>query len=160
MKKILRILSDYWLLFLILGLISYNALLMRMLPWSSQNLSCELSSSGIKTYNVPHIIDLKINGYGFGKFTNDQYFGNNSFSINTNGSQYSSILVKLFGSSSYDFEIGVKNSKWGETHLFDISKKAIKSPKTGELFNTLMLFDFEADKENDPVAFWVCVYNN
>jgi len=158
MKKLLGILIDYWLLFLVLGLISYNALLMRMLPWSSQNLSCELSHSGIKTYNVPRIIDLKINGYGSGKFTNDQYFGNNSFSINTNGNQYSSILVRLFGGSSYSFEIGVKNSKWNETHLFDISKKGLKSAKTGEPFNLLILNDYETDIETDPVAFWDCEY--
>jgi len=160
MKKLLDNLKKNWVLFLILSLISYNALLMRMFPWSSQNLSCELSSSGIKTYNVPRIIDIKINGYRFGKFTNDQYFGNNSFSINTNGSEYSSIFVRLFGSSGYDFEIGVKNNKWGETHMFDISKKGLKNAKTGELFNTLILTDIETDKENDPIAFWDCVYIN
>ena len=131
---------------------------MRMPPWSSQNLSCELTNSGIKTYNVPKFINVKINGYGFGKFTNNQYFGNNSFSINTNGSKYSSIFVKLFGGSIYEFEIAVKNSKWGETHLFDIRKKGQKSNKTGKLFNTLTLTDYESDRENDPVAFWDCEY--
>ena len=131
---------------------------MRMPPWSSQNLSCELINSGIKTYNVPKFINVKINGYGFGKFTNNQYFGNNSFSINTNGSKYSSIFVKLFGGLIYKFEIAVKNSKWDETHLFSIRKKEQKSNKTGKLFNTLTLTDYESDKENDPVAFWDCEY--
>ena len=159
MKKVLDNLKKNWALVFILVLILYNSLLMRMFPWSSHNLSCELSGSGIKTYNVPHIIDIKINGYGFGKFTNDQYFGNNSFSINTNGSKYSSFFVRLFGSSAYNFEIGVKNNKWG-THMFDISKKGIKNTKTGKLFNTLILNDYETDVEDDPVAFWDCRYIN
>ena len=52
-----------------------------------QKLKCELVNKNIKNYNVSRNINLEIYGWGSGKFTNNQYFGTNSFNINTNGNQ-------------------------------------------------------------------------
>ena len=48
---------------------------MQMFPWEKQILKCKLDFDNIKIYNVPKNIDLEINGWGTGKFTNNQYFG-------------------------------------------------------------------------------------
>ena len=50
---------------------------MQMFPWEKQLLKCKLDFDNIKIYNVPKNIDLEINGWGTGKFTNNQYFGSN-----------------------------------------------------------------------------------
>ena len=100
---------------------------MQMFPWEKQILKCELDFDNIQIYDVPKNIDLEINGWGSGKFTNNQYFEKNSFSLNTNGNQYSDFLNKIFGTYSYDFQIHVKKDNWGYefgyTHLFSIPKK-------------------------------------
>ena len=102
---------------------------MQMFPWEKQLLKCKLDFDNIKIYNVPKNIDLEINGWGTGKFTNNQYFGSNSFRVNTNGNNFSDFLVRILGSYQYDFEIHVKKDNWGyefgNTHLFLIPKKRI-----------------------------------
>ena len=144
MKKLLGI--------LVLGLILYNALLMKMLPLTSIKFECELSSTNINSYNIPRKLDLKINGYGSGKFTNDQYFGNNSFNLRTSSSR-GKILSKIIGGSTYYFDIGVKNSEWGETHLFSIPKRNLSDKISSRL---LWLRDFGNNQNEYPEAFWDC----
>ena len=51
---------------------------MQMFPWEKQILKCELDFDNIQIYDVPKNIDLEINGWGSGKFTNNQYFEKNS----------------------------------------------------------------------------------
>ena len=138
---------------------------MQMFPWEKQMLKCKLDYENIKIYDVPRNIDLEIYGWGSGKFTNNQYFGKNSFNINTNGNQLSDFLVKIFGSHDYRFEIHVKKDNWGYefgyTHLFKIPKKKETfqdndGNKTTLETRMLLLLDMSYDGNEDPSAFWDC----
>ena len=138
---------------------------MQMFPWEKQTLKCKLDGHNIKIYNVPRNIDLEIYGWGSGKFTNNQYFEKNSFSLNTNGNQYSDFLNKIFGTYSYDFQIHVKKDNWGYefgyTHLFSIPKKkqtlVDNNGKKVQLESrSLYLMDIAYDGNENPEALWDC----
>ena len=134
---------------------------MQMFPWEKQKLKCETSGGNIKNYNVPRNINLEIYGWGRGKFTNEQYFGTRSFNLNTNGWKYSKFSEKIFGENYYDFDIPVKNNKWGDTHSFSIPKKKVTYKENGKKviieWRTLLLMDMQSDENEDPVAFWRCI---
>ena len=142
----------------------YHTLLMQMLPWNKYNFSCELSTTNIKKYNVPRFLELRINGWGSGKFTNKQYFENKSFNLDTNGSNVDSLYSKVFGSPNYDFYIPYKENlfgyDWGYTHLFTISKKNlrkhIESKKIDLKARMLVLIDVGDATNNQPEAIWDC----
>ena len=124
-----------------------------------------MNFDNIKIYNVPKNIDLEINGWGTGKFTNNQYFGSNSLGVNTNGNNLSDFLVRILGSYQYSFEIHVKKDNWGYefgyTHLFKIPKKKETfqdndGNKTTLETRMLLLLDMSYDGNEDPSAFWDC----
>ena len=60
--------SIIYILGIIIILVGYNAVLMRMLPFSKVSLKCEIGYTSIKSYKLPKRLDLTINGYGYGKF--------------------------------------------------------------------------------------------
>ena len=95
---------------------------MRMLPFSKVSLKCEISYTSIKSYKLPKRLDLTINGYGYGKFTNKQMFENNSFKLKTSNPS-DKFFNKLFGTGEYIFYISKKNTKYPETYMFSIPKK-------------------------------------
>ena len=159
------VLIKYWYLVLIFFLFSYHSWLMQMFPWEKQILKCKLDFDNIKIYNVPKNIDLEINGWGTGKFTNNQYFGSNSFGVNTNGNNLSDFLVRILGSYQYSFEIHVKKDNWGYefgyTHLFLIPKKRETFvDKNGDKIKlksrSLYLMDISYDGNENPEALWDC----
>ena len=155
MNLLKKFILKYKFILIIIIAILYHSLIMRMMPWSTTNFTCILSVSGIKTYQVPVEIKLRIYGLGFGEFTNEQYFGKKTFMINTKGNEYSSMKRKFFG-GDYSFEIPVKGSDWG-THLFDIAASDIKiKGKSISFRRVLILNDYESDREPDPVATWWC----
>ena len=134
---------------------------MQMPPWGTQKLDCILSSTNIKSYPIPLNIKLEIYGWGRGKITNEQYFGNRSFGIDKNGNQFSDFLDRIFGPYVYLFEIPIKVNEWGETHLFSIPKKRqTLVNKDGEKIRMetrlLVLTDIGNDKNEWPEAFWDC----
>jgi hypothetical protein len=148
-------LLKYKFILIIFIAILYHALIMRMMPWTITNFTCILNVNGIKSYQVPREIKLRIYGLGFGQFTNDQYYEKRSFMINTKGSEYASINQKLFG-GHYTFETPVKRSDWG-THMFAMDANDIKvKGKSIGYRRTLILTDYESDREPDPNAFWSC----
>ena len=140
-----------YIFLIILILVSYNALLMRMLPFSKVSLKCEFKASYINTYEVPKRLDLIIRGYGYGKFTNEQMFGNNSFSLRTSNPE-DKFLNRLIGTSEYYFYIGKENSEW-ETYMFTIAKKDNQANE-----RILMLDDYSTDENEHPFAMWYCSY--
>jgi len=158
------ILIKYWYLVLIFLLFSYHSWLMQMFPWEKQTLKCKLDVENIQKYNVPKNINLEIYGWGRGKFTNSQYFGTQSFNLNTRGYKYSKILHKIFGSKQYDFDIPVKKgswgSEWGYTHWFSIPKKKVTLKDNGKKITLesrmLLLLDMGYDGNEYPEAFWDC----
>jgi len=155
MNLLKKFILKYKFTLIIIIAILYHSLIMRMMPWSTTNFTCILSVNGIKTYQVPGEIKLRIYGLGFGEFTNEQYFGKKTFMINTKGNEYSSMKRKFFG-GYYSFEIPVKGSDWG-THLFDIAASDIKiKGKSISYRRILILNDYESDREPDPVAIWWC----
>ena len=165
MRKVNKFLIKYWYLFLIFFYFLYYSWLMQMFPWEKQKLKCELQENNITIYNVPKNIDLQINGWGSGKFTNNQHFGTRSFDLRTNGNKYSKLLENIFGTYNYIFEIHVKEDhveyKYGGTHHFSIPKKKPKlidkNGKKIELnFRWLILFDYAYDGNEDPIAIWEC----
>ena len=165
MNIVKSILIKYWYLFLLFFIFFYHSWLMQMFPWQKQILNCELFSTNIKRYNVPKTIGLNINGWGSGKFTNEQYFGSNSFSLNTNGNRLSGFFVRIIGSWRYDFNIHVKEGspgyEWGDTHWFWIPKKKQSLPdKNGKLIKLdsriLYLLDSSYDGNEMPEAIWDC----
>ena len=138
---------------------------MQMFPWEKQTLKCKLDFENIKKYNVPRNINLEIYGWGRGKFTNEQYYGTQSFNLNTNGNRYSKIFNKIFGEYDYSFDIPVKKDnwgyEWGYTHWFSIPKKKVTYKENGKKviieWRTLVLMDMQSDENEDPVAFWRCI---
>jgi len=161
----LKLFIKYWYLLLIFFLFSYHSWLMQMFPWEKQILKCELDFDNIQIYDVPKNIDLEINGWGSGKFTNNQYYGKNSFSLNTNGNQYSNSLTTILGRYEYDFQIRVKKDNWGYefgyTHLFSIpKKKQTLVDNNGKKFQiesrSLYLMDIAYDGNENPEALWDC----
>ena len=158
MKKIL---IKFWFPILIFGYILYHSWLMQMPPWSTQKLDCILSGTNIKSYPIPLNIKLEIYGWGRGKITNEQYFGNRSFGIDKNGNQYNDFFERIFGPYTYSFEIPIKGNEWGDTHLFSIPKKRqTLVNKDGEKIRMetrlLVLTDIGNDKNEWPEAFWDC----
>jgi len=139
-----------YILAIVIILVGYNAILMRMLPFSKVSFKCELASTSIKTYKVPKRLDLTINGYGYGKFTNKQMFGNNSFSLRTSN-PLDKFFNRLFGTSEYGFLIGKKNTEYRETHLFSIAKKDNHANE-----RVLILSDYATDENEDPMAMFFC----
>lgn len=138
---------------------------MQMFPWEKQRLNCKLDHNNIFIYKVPTEIKLEIYGWGTGKFINNQYFGNETFNLNTNGNRYSSLFDKIFGTYDYKFEIGVKPDNWGYefgyTHLFFIPKKkqVLEGPKGVKKqldSRILFLMDFAYDGNENPDAIWDC----
>ena len=139
-----------YILAIVIILVGYNAILMRMLPFSKVSFKCELASTSIKTYKLPKRLDLTINGYGYGKFTNKQMFGNNSFSLRTSN-PLDRFFNRLFGTSEYLFYIGKKNTEYPETHLFSIAKKDNHANE-----RVLILLDYATDENEDPMAMFFC----
>ena len=158
MKKIL---TKFWFPILIFVYILYHSWLMQMSPWSTQKLDCILSSTNIKSYPIPLNIKLEIHGWGRGKITNEQYFGNRSFGIDKNGNQYNNFLERIFGTYRYSFEIPIKGNEWGETHLFSIPKKreilvTDDGKKIRMKSRMLILLDLGNDNNEWPEAYWNC----
>ena len=155
MNLLKKFILKYKFTLIIIISILYHSLIMRMMPWSTTNFTCILSVNGIKTYQVPGEIKLRIYGLGFGEFTNEQYFGKKMFMINTKGNKYSSMKRKFFG-GHYNFEIPVKGNNWG-SHLFDIAASDFKiKGKSISYKRLLILHDYESDQEPDPIAIWDC----
>ena len=158
MKKIL---TKFWFPILIFVYILYHSWLMQMPPWSTQKLDCILSGTNIKSYPIPRNIKLEIYGWGRGKFANDQYFGTRTFGIDKNGNESDRFFERIFGTYAYEFYKPVKDNKWGETHLFFISKKRqILISKEGKKIKMktrmLVLMDFSNDRNDSPEAYWDC----
>ena len=116
--------STIYILGIIIILVGYNAILMRMLPFSEVSFKCEFASTSIKPYKLPKRLDLTINGYGYGKFTNKQMFGNNSFKLKTSNPE-DKFFNRLLGTGTYIFDISKKNTEYPETYMFSIPKKII-----------------------------------
>jgi hypothetical protein len=154
-----------WYIVLLLSFFIYHSWLMQMFPWEKQKLNCKLDYNNIYIYKVPKEIKLEIYGWGAGKFINDQYFGNETFNLYTKGNKYSSFFEKIFGTYSYEFEIGVKPDNWSYefdyTHLFLIDKKKqiLEGPKGVKRqldSRLLILIDIAYDGNENPEAFWDC----
>ena len=159
--------NKYIWIFLI-SIFAYHTFLMQIFPWEKYYFNCNLSSTNIKRYNVPKTIELEINGLGYGKFINDQYFGTRLFNLKTRGTSASSLKTRILGSSVYYFHIPYKENlfgyEWGYTHMFDIPKKNLneytKSKRDDLNSRSLMLMDIADDRNNDPIAFWDCDQTN
>ena len=139
-----------YILGIIIILVGYNAILMRMLPFSKVSLKCEIGYTSIKSYKLPKRLDLTINGYGYGKFTNKQMFENNSFKLKTSNPR-DKFFNRLFGTGEYIFDISKKNTEYPETYMFSIPKK---DNRVNE--RVLILFDYATDKNEDPMAMFYC----
>ena len=142
--------STIYILGIIIILVGYNAILMRMLPFSKVSLKCEIGYTSIKSYKLPKRLDLTINGYGYGKFTNKQMFGNNSFKLGTSNPR-DKFFNRLFGTSSYLFFIWKKNTEYDEAYMFEISKKDNRANE-----RVLILMDYATDENEDPMAMFYC----
>jgi hypothetical protein len=142
--------STIYILGIIIILVGYNAILMRMLPFSKVPFKCEFAYTSIKSYQLPKILDLTINGYGYGKFTNKQMFGNSSFKLKTSNSR-DKFFNRLFGTSEYLFYIGKKNTEYPETYMFSIPKKDNRANE-----RVLILSDYATDENEDPMAMFYC----
>ena len=142
--------STIYILGIIIILVGYNAILMRMLPFSKESFKCEFSYTSIKSYQLPKRLDLTINGYGYGKFTNKQMFGNSSFKLKTSNSR-DKFFNRLFGTGEYHFDIWKKNTEYPETYMFVIPKKDNRANE-----RVLILFDYATDKNEDPMAMFYC----
>ena len=123
---------------------------MRMLPFSKVSLKCEIGYTSIKSYKLPKRLDLTINGYGYGKFTNKQMFGNNSFKLKTSNPR-DKFFNRLFGTSAYHFYIGKKNTEYPETYMFSIAKKDNRANE-----RVLIFSDYANDGNEDPMAMFYC----
>ena len=123
---------------------------MRMLPFSKVSLKCEIGYTSIKSYKLPKRLDLTINGYGYGKFTNKQMFGNNSFKLGTSNPR-DKFFNRLFGTSAYLFYIGKKNTEYPETYMFSIAKKDNRANE-----RVLIFSDYATDGNEDPMAMFYC----
>jgi hypothetical protein len=142
--------STIYILGIIIILVGYNAILMRMLPFSKVSFKCEFASTSIKPYKLPKRLDLTINGYGYGKFTNKQMFGNNSFKLGTSNPR-DKFFNRLFGTSAYLFYIGKKNTEYPETYMFSIAKKDNRANE-----RVLIFSDYATDENEDPMAMFYC----
>jgi hypothetical protein len=142
--------STIYILGIIIILVGYNAILMRMLPFSKVSFKCEFASTSIKSYKLPKRLDLTINGYGYGKFTNKQMFENNSFKLKTSNPR-DKFFNRLFGTSAYHFYIGKKNTEYPETYMFSIAKKDNRANE-----RVLIFSDYANDGNEDPMAMFYC----
>ena len=123
---------------------------MRMLPFSKVSLKCEIGYTSIKSYKLPKRLDLTINGYGYGKFTNKQMFENNSFKLKTSNPR-DKFFNRLFGTGEYQFDIWKKNTEYPESYMFVVGKKDNRANE-----RVLILFDYATDENEDPMAMFYC----
>ena len=142
--------STIYILGIIIILVGYNAILMRMLPFSKVSFKCEIGYTSIKSYKLPKRLDLTINGYGYGKFTNKQMFENNSFKLGTSNPR-DKFFNRLFGTGAYHFDIWKKNTEYPESYSFVVDKKDNRANE-----RVLILFDYATDKNEDPMAMFYC----
>ena len=144
--------STIYILGIIIILVGYNAILMRMLPFSKESFKCEFAYTSIKSYQLPKILDLTINGYGYGKFTNKQMFGNSSFKLKTSNPR-DKFFNRLLGTGTYIFDISKKNTEYPETYMFSIPKKDNRANE-----RVLILSDYATDENEDPMAMFYCFH--
>ena len=142
--------STIYILGIIIILVGYNAILMRMLPFSKVSFKCEIGYTSIKSYKLPKRLDLTINGYGYGKFTNKQMFENNSFKLKTSNPR-DKFFNRLFGTGEYHFDIWKKNTEYPEAYMFSISKKDNRANE-----RILKFSDYTSNENEDSIAMFYC----